>query len=111
MPKTQVILVGGFLGAGKTTLLARATEQLVRQGKRVGLITNDLSVGVRFERLAERAAGEDVGGRRQLRFRRCGPIGLRSRSACLADSAVRSTGEGSESAGELLAQHLRTCSS
>jgi len=41
MPKTQVILVGGFLGAGKTTLLARATEQLVRQGKRVGLITND----------------------------------------------------------------------
>ena len=41
MPKTQVMLVGGFLGAGKTTLLARATEQLVRQGKRVGLITND----------------------------------------------------------------------
>lgn len=41
MSKTQVILVGGFLGAGKTTLVARATEQLVRQGKRVGLITND----------------------------------------------------------------------
>jgi G3E family GTPase len=41
MKKTQVILVGGFLGAGKTTLVARATEQLVRQGKRVGLITND----------------------------------------------------------------------
>jgi Ni2+-binding GTPase involved in maturation of urease and hydrogenase len=41
MSKTQVILVGGFLGAGKTTLVAKATEQLVRQGKRVGLITND----------------------------------------------------------------------
>jgi G3E family GTPase len=41
MSKTQVILVGGFLGAGKTTLVAKATERLVRQGKRVGLITND----------------------------------------------------------------------
>ncbi len=41
MQKTQVILVGGFLGAGKTTLVAKATERLVRQGKRVGLITND----------------------------------------------------------------------
>lgn len=41
MKKTRVILVGGFLGAGKTTLVAKATEQLVRRGKRVGLITND----------------------------------------------------------------------
>lgn len=41
MRRTQVILVGGFLGAGKTTLVAKATERLVRQGKRVGLITND----------------------------------------------------------------------
>lgn len=41
MSKTHVILVGGFLGAGKTTLIARAAEQLARQGKRVGLITND----------------------------------------------------------------------
>jgi G3E family GTPase len=37
----RMILVGGFLGAGKTTLLARAAERLVRQGRRVGLITND----------------------------------------------------------------------
>jgi len=37
----RIILVGGFLGAGKTTLLARAAEQLVRRGKRVGLVTND----------------------------------------------------------------------
>ncbi|NUQ63712.1 MAG: cobalamin synthesis protein P47K [Pirellulales bacterium] len=41
MKKTRVILTGGFLGAGKTTLVARAAEQLVRRGKRVGLITND----------------------------------------------------------------------
>ena len=41
MPKTKVVLVGGFLGSGKTTLLARATERLVGQGKRVGLIAND----------------------------------------------------------------------
>jgi G3E family GTPase len=37
----KLIFVGGFLGAGKTTLLASAGERLVRQGKRVGLITND----------------------------------------------------------------------
>jgi G3E family GTPase len=41
MPKTRVILVGGFLGAGKTTLVAKAAERLARLGKRVGLITND----------------------------------------------------------------------
>ena len=41
MPKTHVILVGGFLGAGKTTLLAAAAQRLVQRGKRVGLITND----------------------------------------------------------------------
>ncbi len=37
----RFVLVGGFLGAGKTTLLARATERLMGQGKRVGIITND----------------------------------------------------------------------
>jgi len=42
----RLILVGGFLGAGKTTLLARAAEQLARQGKRVGLITNDHARGL-----------------------------------------------------------------
>ena len=41
MERTRLILVGGFLGAGKTTLLAQAAERLKRQGKRVGLITND----------------------------------------------------------------------
>ena len=41
MPKTQVILVGGFLVAGKTTMLAAATKRLLQRGMRVGLITND----------------------------------------------------------------------
>lgn len=39
--KTQLILVGGFLGAGKTTLLFEATKQLMNDGLRVGLVTND----------------------------------------------------------------------
>lgn len=39
--KTRLILVGGFLGAGKTTLLFEATRQLMQDGLRVGLITND----------------------------------------------------------------------
>jgi Ni2+-binding GTPase involved in maturation of urease and hydrogenase len=41
MDKPVIILVGGFLGAGKTTLLAAVSERLNRQGKRVGLVTND----------------------------------------------------------------------
>lgn len=41
MRQIRLILVGGFLGAGKTTLLAQAAKRLQRQGKRVGLVTND----------------------------------------------------------------------
>jgi Ni2+-binding GTPase involved in maturation of urease and hydrogenase len=41
MSKPKLILVGGFLGAGKTTLIARAAKELVANGMRVGLITND----------------------------------------------------------------------
>jgi len=37
----KLILVGGFLGSGKTTLLAEAARRLAKQGKSVGLITND----------------------------------------------------------------------
>ncbi|KJF41763.1 GTP-binding protein [Draconibacterium sediminis] len=38
---TRLIIVGGFLGAGKTTLLFNATQRLMEEGKRVGLVTND----------------------------------------------------------------------
>ena len=65
MPKTQVMLVGGFLGAGKTTLIAKATERLVRAGKRVGLITNDQAanlVDTAILREATDAVQEVAGG-------------------------------------------------
>lgn len=38
---SHLIIVGGFLGAGKTTLILRAAELLRRQGRSVGVITND----------------------------------------------------------------------
>lgn len=41
MKTTRLILTGGFLGAGKTTLLWEAAAQLIKQGNKVGLITND----------------------------------------------------------------------
>lgn len=34
-------MIGGFLGAGKTTAVGRLAQHLTRQGRRVGLITND----------------------------------------------------------------------
>jgi len=37
----KLIHVGGFLGSGKTTLLAEAAKRLKKQGKAVGLVTND----------------------------------------------------------------------
>jgi G3E family GTPase len=39
-------MVGGFLGAGKTTAILRMAEAFDRRGLRVGLITNDQSVGL-----------------------------------------------------------------
>jgi G3E family GTPase len=39
-------MIGGFLGAGKTTAILRLAEHLDRQRLRVGLITNDQSVGL-----------------------------------------------------------------
>jgi len=46
MTPARYIMVGGFLGAGKTTAILRLAESLDRQGRRVGLITNDQSVGL-----------------------------------------------------------------
>jgi len=37
----NVILTGGFLGIGKTSLLLKASQHLMKHGKKVGLITND----------------------------------------------------------------------
>ncbi len=46
MSRARYIMVGGFLGAGKTTALLRLAERFRDQGLRVGLITNDQSVGL-----------------------------------------------------------------
>lgn len=42
----RYIMIGGFLGAGKSTAVLALGEHLRRQGLRVGLITNDQSVGL-----------------------------------------------------------------
>jgi G3E family GTPase len=37
----QLNLLGGFLGSGKSTAIVNASRELVAQGKRVGILTND----------------------------------------------------------------------
>ncbi len=44
--KPRYVMVGGFLGAGKTTALLRLAKHFRDMGHRVGLITNDQSVGL-----------------------------------------------------------------
>jgi Ni2+-binding GTPase involved in maturation of urease and hydrogenase len=46
MNPARYIMVGGFLGAGKTTALLQLAKRFRQQGQRVGLITNDQSVGL-----------------------------------------------------------------
>src|SRR6478672_5188657 len=46
MPKPRYIMIGGFLGAGKTTAILKLAVHLRDAGQRVGLITNDQSVGL-----------------------------------------------------------------
>jgi len=53
--QTRVILVGGFLGAGKTSLLFETATGLAKQGKRIGLITNDQAPELVDTALLERA--------------------------------------------------------
>ncbi len=42
----RYIMIGGFLGAGKSTAVAALAQRLAQRGLRVGLITNDQSVGL-----------------------------------------------------------------
>ncbi|MEI7884414.1 MAG: GTP-binding protein [Clostridia bacterium] len=55
--KTRIILVGGFLGAGKTTLLVEMARILHKQGKRIGLITNDQAAELVDTELLEKTNG------------------------------------------------------
>lgn len=47
------VMIGGFLGAGKTTAVLALAETLTERGRRVGLITNDQSIGLVDTALAE----------------------------------------------------------
>ena len=57
--RARYVMVGGFLGAGKTTAIVRLARLLTDRGRRVGLITNDQSVGLVDTTLA-RAQGFPV---------------------------------------------------
>ncbi|HEV8607503.1 MAG TPA: GTP-binding protein [Tepidisphaeraceae bacterium] len=46
MAKARYVMIGGFLGAGKTTAILRLARHLSGQGLKVGLITNDQSLGL-----------------------------------------------------------------
>jgi Ni2+-binding GTPase involved in maturation of urease and hydrogenase len=46
MATARYLMIGGFLGAGKTTAILKLAEHLDARGRRVGLITNDQSVGL-----------------------------------------------------------------
>ena len=55
----------GMLGAGKTTLIVESAKRLIRDGRRVGVITNDQGTGLIDTSLAEVAripVGEVAGG-------------------------------------------------
>ncbi len=55
MKQTKLIIVGGFLGAGKTTLLWQVAKDLMEQGLRVGLVTNDQAPELVDSRLLEQS--------------------------------------------------------
>lgn len=46
MSRAHYLMIGGFLGAGKTTAILQLARELTERGQRVGLITNDQSVGL-----------------------------------------------------------------
>jgi Ni2+-binding GTPase involved in maturation of urease and hydrogenase len=46
MATARYLMIGGFLGAGKTTAILKLAEHLDARQRRVGLITNDQSVGL-----------------------------------------------------------------
>jgi G3E family GTPase len=59
MDRARYIMIGGFLGSGKTTAILRLADRLKREGRRVGLITNDQSIDL-VDTARARAAGFPV---------------------------------------------------
>lgn len=60
MKRMRFLMLGGFLGAGKTTAMARLARHYVRQGLKVGLVTNDQAMGL-VDTQNLRAQGFNVG--------------------------------------------------
>lgn len=58
--KPRYIMVGGFLGAGKTSTISRLAKHFVREGKRVGIVTNDQAADL-VDTHSLRSQGFDVG--------------------------------------------------
>ncbi len=54
----KLIFTGGFLGTGKTTALAVLARELIGQGKRVGIITNDQSENLADTIIVKQLLGE-----------------------------------------------------
>ncbi|MEM6328915.1 MAG: GTP-binding protein [Planctomycetota bacterium] len=46
MPKTRIVMIGGFLGAGKTTAIARLARHYTDTGLSVAVVTNDQAFGL-----------------------------------------------------------------
>ena len=46
LERAHYVMIGGFLGAGKTTAILHMADALQREGRRVGLIANDQSIGL-----------------------------------------------------------------
>ena len=53
-------MLGGFLGAGKTTTIARLARHYQKQGRRIGIVTNDQATDL-VDTNSLRAQGFDVG--------------------------------------------------
>lgn len=58
--RIRYIMVGGFLGAGKTTTLGRLAAHYMKQGKTVGIVTNDQADDL-VDTNTLRSQGFDVG--------------------------------------------------
>ncbi len=57
----RLVLVGGFLGAGKTTIISGLTQWLEKQGRKVGLVTNDQGQGLMDTATAQMAIQQAIG--------------------------------------------------
>src|SRR5262245_54030613 len=60
MSSIRFLMLGGFLGAGKTTAISRLARHYQKQGKKVGIVTNDQATDL-VDTNSLRAQSFDVG--------------------------------------------------